>query len=40
MAYDPITQQVLMFGGKSDEIGAKVINQTWAWNGDDWVQLG
>lgn len=40
MAYDPISRQVIMFGGKSDELGPKVINQTWAWNGVDWVQLG
>lgn len=40
MAYDPIGRQVLMFGGKSDELDSRVINQTWAWNGADWVQLG
>ena len=39
MAYDPIGRHVVMFGGKSDELGSRVINQTWAWAGTDWVQL-
>jgi hypothetical protein len=40
MAYDPISRQVISFGGKSDQLGSAIINQTWGWNGSDWTQLG
>jgi hypothetical protein len=40
MAYDPISRQVISFGGKSDQLGSVIINQTWGWNGSDWTQLG
>jgi len=33
MAYDPVHQQVLLFGGDS---GTQFLNDTWIWNGTDW----
>jgi hypothetical protein len=34
MAYDPVTQKVVMFGGDG---GSKILNDTWIWNGSDWL---
>lgn len=34
MAYDPITQRVVLFGGDG---GSKILNDTWLWNGSDWL---
>jgi Galactose oxidase, central domain len=34
MAYDPINQRVVMFGGNG---GIKILNDTWLWNGSDWL---
>jgi hypothetical protein len=34
MAYDPINQRVVMFGGNG---GVKILNDTWLWNGNDWL---
>ena len=39
LAYDVTSGRVLMFGGKSDELGSNMINQTWAWDGTDWARL-
>jgi hypothetical protein len=36
LTYDPLYQQVLMFGGEDG--GASFLNQTWVWNGT-WTQL-
>jgi hypothetical protein len=38
MAYDPVRQQVVMFGGGGVNSDA-LRNDTWAWNGNDWTQL-
>jgi hypothetical protein len=41
MVYDPINHQVITFGGKRDAgLDPRLLNETWAWNGEDWVQLG
>lgn len=37
MAYDPATQQVILFGG-ADNNGNE-LNDTWAWNGSNWSQV-
>ena len=34
MAYDPINQQIVMFGGDG---GSEILNDTWLWNGKDWL---
>ena len=34
MAYDPISQKVVLFGGDG---GGKILNDTWLWNGSDWL---
>ncbi|WP_458120688.1 S-layer homology domain-containing protein [Paenibacillus sp. Z6-24] len=36
MAYDPISQRIIMFGGDSP---TGVIGDTWAWTGSNWQQL-
>jgi hypothetical protein len=39
MGYDPATQEVVLFGGKTDSVsGSPVLDQTWIWNGSDWQQ--
>lgn len=39
MGYDPATQEVVLFGGKTDSVaGSAVLDQTWIWNGSDWQQ--
>jgi hypothetical protein len=39
LAYDAANGRVLMFGGKSDHLNSIPLNQTWAWDGSDWVRL-
>src|SRR5204863_10121471 len=40
MAYDPVNRVVVLFGGIDLSSGAlNVLNDTWIWNGGDWVQL-
>jgi hypothetical protein len=36
MAYDPVGKKILMFGGYE---GASYLNDTWIFNGADWIQL-
>ena len=36
MAYDPVGQNIVMFGGFD---GTSYLNDTWIFNGTDWVQL-
>jgi hypothetical protein len=36
VVYDPATRQVITFGGQRD---SQLLNETWGWNGEDWVQL-
>ncbi len=39
-AYDPVTLDVLLFGGSAISSGASVgMNDTWAWNGCTWARL-
>jgi uncharacterized protein (TIGR03437 family) len=38
MIYDPVRQQVVMFGGYSPSSPYQ-LNDTWVWNGTDWTQL-
>jgi hypothetical protein len=40
MAYDPTTQQVVLFGGISNANtgGTPILGDTWTWNGSDWTQ--
>jgi hypothetical protein len=35
---DPITGHVMMFGGNDGTAGDHFLNDTWIWNGTDWVQ--
>jgi hypothetical protein len=37
-AYDPATGEVIRFGGW-DPVAGAALSDTWAWNGQDWVQL-
>jgi hypothetical protein len=38
--FDPSLSQVLMFGGVvQDKNEGKVTNETWTWDGSDWIQL-
>lgn len=40
-AYDPSTQQVLLFGGRHNPFtNGATLNDTWAWNGASWVEVG
>jgi hypothetical protein len=39
LVYDVSSGRVLMFGGKSDQLGSSMLNQTWAWDGTDWIRL-
>jgi hypothetical protein len=36
MAYDPVRQQVMMFGGQRAD--GVYLNDTWIWNGTNWTQ--
>lgn len=36
MAYDPVNEQVILFGGFD---GSNFLNDTWAWDGSNWTQL-
>ncbi len=36
MAYDPATQQLILFGGNGN---AGYLNDTWTWNGTTWTEL-
>ncbi len=36
MVYDPVHQQVVMFGGISAQ--GSILNETWLWNGSSWTQ--
>ena len=38
MLYDPVRQQIVMFGGYSPSSPYQ-LNDTWVWNGTDWTQL-
>jgi hypothetical protein len=40
IAYDPPTQQVVLFGGMSNANtgGTPILGDTWTWNGSDWTQ--
>jgi putative Ig domain-containing protein/IPT/TIG domain-containing protein len=37
MAYDPVTHQIIMFGGVTS--GGTISNSTWAWTGSNWQHL-
>lgn len=37
MAFDPVSNRVLLFGGQP--IGALPLNDTWAWDGSNWTLL-
>lgn len=39
MAWDPQQQRVLLFGGTDDPQFHDDLADTWAWDGNDWVQL-
>ena len=36
MAYDPVGKNIVLFGGYD---GTSYLNDTWIFNGTDWVQL-
>ena len=39
VAYDPMTGNVLMFGGDTGAFPSPASNQTWSYNGSTWTQL-
>ncbi len=39
MAYDPVTERVLVFGGTPLTFPISWFNDLWAWDGSTWVQL-
>jgi len=39
MVYDPNTGKILLFGGHDYQISGYKYNDTWTWDGTDWVQL-
>jgi hypothetical protein len=41
IAYDPITKQILLFGGSRDRDDAddNLFGDTWLWDGVDWIQV-
>jgi hypothetical protein len=39
MAYDPATDQLLLFGGFGSEDGGTLFGDTWSWNGTTWTEL-
>jgi len=36
MAYDPVRQEIVLFGGHSSGLG---LDDTWVWRGGDWIRL-
>jgi hypothetical protein len=38
IAYDPATKQVVLFGGLSSLGNTNMLNDTWVWDGTDWMQ--
>ncbi len=38
MAYDPATQQLVLFGGENNT-GGGALGDTWSWNGSTWSEL-
>jgi hypothetical protein len=38
MAYDPATQQLVLFGGFGPAHKSHALNDTWTWNGSSWTQ--
>jgi uncharacterized protein YjbI with pentapeptide repeats len=38
MAYDPIHQVVVMFGGFCSPCDSEVLGDTWTWNGEEWTE--
>jgi hypothetical protein len=38
-AYDPVHDQIILFGGAPTINGGTTTDQTWAWNGTTWAQL-
>ncbi len=37
LGYDPLSRQLVLFGGKTDSLsGSPALDQTWIWNGSDW----
>jgi hypothetical protein len=39
MAYDEISQRVLLYGGQRDTTGLIMLEDTWAWTGLTWVEV-
>jgi hypothetical protein len=39
MAYDPATEQLVVFGGEQTSDEANGLNDTWTWNGSKWRQV-
>lgn len=39
MAYDPTTQNLVLFGGNGNGGGNGSLDDTWTWNGTTWTQL-
>jgi len=42
LAFDPILKRVVLFGGLAgpcEDCGETRLNDTWLWNGDNWIQL-
>jgi hypothetical protein len=39
MAFDPVNEQLILFGGFGGDDGNSFLSDTWSWTGDDWVHL-
>jgi len=41
VAYDPVRQKVVLFGGISDWLGSGFLYEkdTWEWDGNDWIEM-
>jgi hypothetical protein len=38
MAFDPVRQEVVLFGGCADDACLEMLGDTWVWNGSTWSQ--
>ena len=39
MAYDPVRQRVVLYGGSSIGGAGGLLNDTWEWNGQGWARI-
>jgi hypothetical protein len=39
MAYDPVRQRVVLFGGRTGPNNEDLLDDTWEWNGTNWIEM-